>query len=221
MKLLDKKEFTTVTVVDTYSLPNGFTLTVTTVNGQCRGQELKKDKSIIPKDHNPHYYYFNNVNVFKELLRKTTFMGEDRGNEIWFNKFIDNDMLGTVTKHGFNPENIIVVDGYCHTFRDVQERFLPQCIILDYIGGFKEKDPYKAYAWEPLKAYLKTHPQVIAVEEFRIPSYNADFGGQRGLSVKMTFLPEWRLDGDLAYNEETAIFSDKDPLGIKKFKINS
>lgn len=219
MKLITREEFTTVTLTETFDLGNGLVFTVITANGKRIDQTIRRKNHGVDEE----YFYFNNVEEFLHKLRITPFNESDSNSKhgYWFYGYVDQDPFTTISKEGVNMEKIIMIDGSSHTFRNSKNEYIPQCIVLDYIGGFKELDPYRRYDWEPLKAHLKAHPQVIEVSEFPIPHYNADFGGQRGLRVKLTMLPEWRVKGKQSWCEENGIFSENDPLGIKKFRINS
>lgn len=210
---------TTVTLTETYDLGHGFELTVVTVNGK-RVEQIISKQGRTPRRPGGEFHYLLNAEEFRTRLKVTPYYEEDKSNKTyWFYPYIDQDPFTTINNEGFKLEKVILNESSSHNFRDANDEYLAICIVLDYIGGFKENDRYNRYEWEPVKAYLKTHPNVLEIEEFPIPYYNSDFHGQRGLRVKMTMLPEWRSTGQNAWNEEGAIFSNRDPLGILKFKI--
>ncbi len=229
---LKRKSTVTTTLRDTYKLVQGFLLKVTTVNDKvtCAAlsnpelEKLLKDKAEKQRGEGNSYpiqfYVVKNGEEFRKACAENYFYKEVDGH-YWFTKYLipHEELVEYLKDRELTTDNVFIISNADHTIWDWQGKPIDILVRVGYIGGFQQKSPYHRYDWVKTRAHLRNHPNVSDFEEIEIPSYNADFYGQKAFEFDLIFEGAWREKHNMYANEESIIFSDADPLNIKQFKL--
>lgn len=207
---------------DTYDLGENFILEVFYENEELTSQKLKKSTEN-PKigEYEQYPVLIDDISSFKQKIENIKFyetVGKD--NEYWWNKHIVKNVLETIENGTFDIENLMYICTNDHSFRDREFKKFRYLKHFGYIDGFdqwSDDDEYPDYKprfdWKKLGKYLKNHKNVKNLKEIVVPSYNADFYGQKAYEMDVLMEPEWGkvdclfLEGHI------------DPLGVSQFLI--
>lgn len=207
---------------DTYDLGENFILEVFYENGTLKSQKLKKSENNPKFDEYKYEHYpvlIDDISSFKQRIENIKFYETVGNGEYWWEKHIVKNVLETIENGTFDIENLIYICIYDHSFRDREFKKFRHLKHFGYIGGLNEwsDDDYPdckhRFDWKKLGKYLKNHKNVKNLKEIEIPSYNADFYGQKAYEMDVLMEPEW---GKVDY---LFIEGHIDPLGVSQFLI--
>lgn len=216
MKLKSTKTSTVVTKNRRYDLGNSFNLTVISQNDEVKIQTITKGRI-------EYNLVRDGIDFRKKAIEKYFYAEEPKGH-YWWQQYIVKDPFTEIEKNGFNENNLICFESSSHNYKDSNGKYLDMLIHLDYINGFRQKDPESDYQknwnWKALIDHLKNHLSVVSVKEEEVPYYNRDFCGQMGLEVDVIIKDSWRFPEPNEWKRSECIFGDKDPLNVRQFIID-
>lgn len=216
MKKISTKKVVTEHVTEKYKLDKDFTLKVEYVNGKLSSCELLKGKI--------KYFYTQDGDELREFFCNHPYYHDD------FRKKQDfiirgGELFNSISTNGFDRKNAFENCGDSHNIKDCDGKWIDMLIELDYIEGFRQKDPESDYEfdwdWEALGKHLKANPFVKKIEEKEIEYYNRAFYGQKYYDISVVVPEHWRNYGEMGWNAKYIVLAYgknwKDPLGVKQF----
>lgn len=234
MKLKQPFKTTEKTVhykTDEYKLVDDVRLVVNHADGVITSQHITKSKKVkLDGEWQYNYFYVKDIDEFKNKCKETLFYTENPKNKYWWWEHIvtDDKYLEEFTTNGFDPEKLVIIHTYDHTFRDRHGEIMDMLIAIDYVSGFRQKAPDCDYSpdwkWNELVKHLSNHPSVKTCKEELIPYYNSEFGGQMGLYLEVRISSEWSNKKSLQkwYDKGQFLIGEMDgldPLNVNQFKI--
>lgn len=218
MKKISETKKVTEYVTEKYELDKNFTLKVQKIDGELVDCSLFKGDT--------EYFYTHDGDKLREFFRNHPYHHDDF--ESIFSFMIEGEMLfDHISTNGFDCKNAFQ-NCDSHDIKDSNGKWIDMLIELDYIQGFRQKNPESDYEfdwdWKALGEHLKASPFVKRIEEKEIPHYNRAFYGQKYYDISIVVPEFWRNYDKDGWDSTKIILSYvetwKDHLCVKQFLNN-